>query len=160
MKLNKSFEKGVIIICTLSTQKKNIPISAEIIKDRINPTSFSYLRKIIRKLVIAGIVKSSPGNNGGFTLAKDPKDINLLEIVEALENKLNSYPESNLFKSVFGNLPNGNKGDKVIHKVIKQADLSWSNTLKLYTIQDLLDDVFGKDNNTIDWNNYFRKECE
>jgi Rrf2 family protein len=51
------------------------------------PTSF--MAKILRSLVHARILASSRGINGGFSLARPPSEITLLEIVEAVEGPLN-----------------------------------------------------------------------
>ena len=44
--------------------------------------------KILRKLVASGIVKSFKGTQGGYELARDPKDISLCEIIETVEGPL------------------------------------------------------------------------
>lgn len=45
----------------------------------------SFVAKILQKLARADIVKSYRGVKGGFTLAKKPKDINLLDVIEAVQ---------------------------------------------------------------------------
>lgn len=45
----------------------------------------SFMAKILRSLVRARLLRSSRGVNGGFSLARDPAEISLLEIVEAIE---------------------------------------------------------------------------
>lgn len=50
-----------------------------------------FLAKIFSELKRAGIVDSGRGKFGGFTLAKNPEEVKLSEIVEALEVPLNSY---------------------------------------------------------------------
>jgi Rrf2 family protein len=44
-----------------------------------------FLAKILQKLAKAGIVKSFRGVKGGFSLARKPKDITLLDVIEAIE---------------------------------------------------------------------------
>jgi len=44
-----------------------------------------FLAQIMRLLVRAGLVKSKKGVGGGFALARDPKTISFLEVLEALE---------------------------------------------------------------------------
>jgi Rrf2 family protein len=45
----------------------------------------SFLAKILQKLARANIVKSYRGVKGGFRLARKPKEINLLEVIEAIQ---------------------------------------------------------------------------
>ena len=46
--------------------------------------------KILRKLVASSIVKSFKGTQGGYELARDPKDISLCEIIETVEGRSSS----------------------------------------------------------------------
>ncbi|MFH1784031.1 MAG: Rrf2 family transcriptional regulator [bacterium] len=50
--------------------------------------SEKYLGHLVPPLKAAGLVNSSRGAHGGYALAKDPKDINLEEIVSALEGNI------------------------------------------------------------------------
>ena len=47
--------------------------------------SESYLSKVFTKLRKNGIVKSVPGVNGGYALARASKDISFWDVVEAIE---------------------------------------------------------------------------
>jgi len=48
----------------------------------------SFLAKIISQLSIAGLLHTSRGARGGVTLARHPKDITLLEVVEAIDGPI------------------------------------------------------------------------
>ena len=48
----------------------------------------SFLAKIISQLSIAGLLHTSRGARGGVTLARDPKDVTLLEVVEAIDGPI------------------------------------------------------------------------
>lgn len=48
----------------------------------------SFLAKIISQLSIAGLLHTSRGARGGVTLARDPQDITLLEVVEAIDGPI------------------------------------------------------------------------
>ena len=54
-------------------------------EQRIPP---SFLAKIISQLSIAGLLHTSRGARGGVTLARDAKDITLLEVVEAIDGPI------------------------------------------------------------------------
>jgi Rrf2 family iron-sulfur cluster assembly transcriptional regulator len=48
----------------------------------------SFLAKIFQHLAKAGIVRSIRGSGGGFALARNPSEISILEIIEAVEGKI------------------------------------------------------------------------
>ncbi len=57
---------------------------ARTISDEVNvPLRFSL--KILRKLVLGGIVKSYKGSSGGYELARTSKAITLLDVITAIE---------------------------------------------------------------------------
>ena len=49
--------------------------------------SKSFLAKILQALAKNDILKSYKGVNGGFTLAKDPSQINMLKVMSSVEGK-------------------------------------------------------------------------
>lgn len=51
--------------------------------------SVGYLDHIVAPLKAVGLIISSRGGHGGYRLAKNPKNINVREIIEALEGKIN-----------------------------------------------------------------------
>lgn len=55
----------------------------EIVKEELY--SAPFVEKILQKLKSSGLVVSSQGNQGGYALAKPPQQINLKQIIEALE---------------------------------------------------------------------------
>lgn len=48
----------------------------------------SFLAKIISQLSIAGLLHTSRGARGGVTLAREPKAITLLEVIEAIDGPI------------------------------------------------------------------------
>ena len=48
----------------------------------------SFLAKIVSQLSIAGLLHTSRGAHGGVSLARDPKEINLLDVVEAIDGPI------------------------------------------------------------------------
>jgi len=44
----------------------------------------SYLSKVLQSLVRAGLVHSTRGLKGGFVLARSPKELNLMEVLNAV----------------------------------------------------------------------------
>ena len=48
----------------------------------------SFLAKIISQLSIAGLIQTSRGAAGGVAMARDPENISLLEVVEAIDGPI------------------------------------------------------------------------
>jgi Rrf2 family protein len=48
----------------------------------------SFLAKIISQLSIAGLIHTSRGARGGVSLARPPEDINVLEVIEAIDGPI------------------------------------------------------------------------
>lgn len=80
----------------------NIPADETIgIKDLADFQGLSetYLSKVFSKLAKAGIVSSVPGVNGGYRLAKDPKDISFWDIIRAVEGVKPIFQCKNILKN-------------------------------------------------------------
>jgi Rrf2 family protein len=58
-----------------------------------------YLAKVMRDLVVAQLVTSQRGPNGGFVLARPPEQITVLDIVNAVDpiQRIRSCPAGNPF---------------------------------------------------------------
>lgn len=80
----KSFEVGVLLCLRLAESKKPL-LASELIKS-LN-VSLDFAHQILFKLKKQKIISSLRGAKGGILLAKDPKDITLLDILFALEPK-------------------------------------------------------------------------
>lgn len=50
--------------------------------------SQAFLQKIVQRLVQAGLLRTQRGASGGVTLSQAPADINLRQIVEAMEGPI------------------------------------------------------------------------
>ena len=60
--------------------------TSQIAKQQHIPPSF--LAKIISQLSVAGLLHTSRGARGGVSLARDPKDITMLDVVEAIDGPI------------------------------------------------------------------------
>ncbi|MDA8098880.1 MAG: Rrf2 family transcriptional regulator [Nitrospiraceae bacterium] len=87
MQLTREGDYGIRSILFLARQPyKKISFVTEIAEEYKIPRSF--LAKILQKLVKAKIVRSYRGVKGGFSLARQAKDITVLDVLEAIEGKL------------------------------------------------------------------------
>lgn len=87
MQITREGDYGIRSVLYLSRQPfKKISYVNEISDAYKIPRSF--LAKILQKLVKAKIVRSYRGVKGGFSLAKQAKDISLMDVIEAIEGRL------------------------------------------------------------------------
>lgn len=94
--------------------------------------SKGYLEHIARMLRTAGLIVSSRGARGGYMLARDPEDINLREIVQAVEGPLNLV-ECVSSSSVCDKVQNC-----VTREVWQKLSNSLKDTLSSVTLRDML----------------------
>ena len=67
----------------LARQNRVGPLSlVSVSKD--HGVSLAFLKKIVRSLRAAGLVRSKEGVGGGYTLARKPQSISLWEIISAM----------------------------------------------------------------------------
>ncbi len=55
---------------------------------RVQQIPSEFIAKILQALVRAGLLRSTRGSGGGFSLARSTEAINLLEVVEAIDGPL------------------------------------------------------------------------
>ena len=87
MKLNTKSRYAVMALADMSKFPINNPVSLRDISLR-QSISLLYLEQIFLKLKKNDIVKSVRGTNGGYVLKRDPKNIKLSEIFQALDQKV------------------------------------------------------------------------
>jgi len=83
MFVTREADYAVRCILFLSVETDRIVSAGEISKSMFIPRSF--LAKILQRLSNRGIVTSTKGTTGGFQLARAPVEVNLLEVIEAIQ---------------------------------------------------------------------------
>lgn len=81
--LSNTAEYALRAIVHLATNQGRASTAADISKATKVPQS--YLSKVLLDLVTGGIVLSQRGPNGGFSLARDPEVISVLDVVNAVD---------------------------------------------------------------------------
>ena len=115
---------------------ENEKVTSEFIAGSIN-TNPVIVRKLLGILKAAGLVNVAAGV-GGVSLAKEPKDINLLQIFNAVNNK------EKLFKIHSDSpkaCPLGSKIEGLLTPHFLKAQEALENSLRSITLQDLLDEL-------------------
>ena len=83
MKLSKSSELAIHGLYQLASSRPRQLLVSEMAGSQ--HVSTSYLAKVFQKLARKGLVNSTRGKRGGFTLARKPEDITVADVVKAVE---------------------------------------------------------------------------
>ena len=84
MLITRASEYAILSLIVLS--RADSPVDSETLSNQLSIPK-SFLAKILQALAKKEILKSYKGVNGGFTLLKKAKDINMLEVMSAVEGK-------------------------------------------------------------------------
>ena len=87
MKLSTRSRYGLRAMLVLALHEGDEPVMTKEIAERQN-LPVTYLEQLMLALRKAELVNATRGAKGGYVLARDPRSIPLLEIVEALEGPL------------------------------------------------------------------------
>lgn len=81
---SQTIEYALRAMVHLAAVESDVSLTSEIIAERTKVPK-GYLSKILRDLVVADLVSSLRGPNGGFTLARSSKDISVLDVINAVD---------------------------------------------------------------------------
>jgi Rrf2 family protein len=100
--------------------------------------SESYLLKHMQALTKAGICESVPGPTGGYRLARKPREITVLDIVEAIEGTEPAFRCDEIRQRGPTALdPSTYTVRCGIHSVMLDAESAWRQALRARTLADL-----------------------
>ena len=89
MKLSRTVAYAVRATLQLAQTETAAPVPcSQLASDGNMPERF--LLQILRSLVTHGILRSTRGVDGGYSLIKPPEEVSLLDVIEAIEGPLDS----------------------------------------------------------------------
>ena len=135
MKLARSFEQSMAIMIAVARQPANNPIPANALAGKLN-LSPTYSQKLLRKLVLAGLIKASPGVGGGFLMAKDTNQISIVDIMQAVDETNHTFYSTGTLELAAGENKTG--ANDRISRAFQTADLVWLQVLSQTKLSDLL----------------------
>jgi len=98
MRITQEADYAMRIVLALARRGEGVRLDAKSIATEENvPQRFAL--KILRKLTKAGVVKSFRGVQGGYAISRPPKDINMHDVIVAIDgpvyiNRCLETPES------------------------------------------------------------------
>lgn len=132
MKLSKKSRYGLRALIDLAVNSRTELVSLGSIAQR-NDISAQYLEHVFSALRKAHIVKSMKGSQGGYFLERDPKEITVAQIVEALEGTYDLEDE------VDRNRVERGDQEAIQHLIIDRINDCVQEILEDVTLKDLVD---------------------
>lgn len=134
MNINQATDYGFRAVLFLAQQPRGVVVEAQTIANsQVVPMRF--LLKIMPSLIKAGIVRSQRGVGGGYALAREPKDITLLDVLEAIEGPI--YVNRCLLDEVL--CSKQGPPSCQVHQVLAEIQQRLSNDFASYNFADLME---------------------
>ena len=127
MRIRKSFEQAICILLLIGTSEG--PLKSHELSKMLD-VSDSYLKKVTRQLVVAGLITSKASKLGGFILNKKMNDISFLDIFEAIEGKETFIETTHLVDKVFDPALNLHHTEDIIMNHLNAAEDQYKQKLK------------------------------
>jgi len=90
MKLTAKGRYAVMAVCDIAAQSSRAPVSLSDISARQN-ISVTYLEQIFGQLRKAGLVESTRGASGGYSLAVKPEALTLDRVIYAINEDIRAH---------------------------------------------------------------------
>jgi len=87
LRISEAANLGIHALVYLALEKECSPCSAGVIAKALE-VSESHLAKVMQRLVAAGMVASTRGARGGFSITADPDLTSLLTVFEAIDGPI------------------------------------------------------------------------
>jgi Rrf2 family protein len=142
MILGNQVEWAIHCMSVLARMPKDIFIPTKVLAD-FHGIPKEYLSKAMQALAQNGLVEGTLGPKGGYRLGKDASKISLLDIVESLEGKKNTFK----CQEIRFNNPCLKKEQKkknsicLIASAMYKADEAWRSVLREKKLSDIVQEV-------------------
>lgn len=140
MKLKKGMEQATCVLIILALEKDQRPVKSNVLSKQLD-ASDSYLKKIMRKLVVEGIVTSDASKDGGFRLARPLAEITMLDVYHAIEGRNNFLEISHLPEKIFTKEEKIRQAENEIIEVFQEGQDLFLTKLANYPLSRVIGDV-------------------
>jgi Rrf2 family protein len=116
---------------------------------QLHDVSASYLAKQLQGLSKAGLVRAAQGQAGGYVLTRDPAEITVLDVVQAVDGARSAFVCTEIRqRGPLATPPEACSVPCAIARTMYDADRAWREALRVVTIADLATTVnadYGQD---------------
>jgi Rrf2 family protein len=140
MSYSLSFSKAILVVIFISdkTRQNQFEFLSTASLSKILNIPKPTLVKILQSLTADGIIETKEGKFGGIRLIKDPSNISVLEILNAIEKG------KSLFNTTFDIKASGQRPDKAqgsLKNLFSEAESKMKEELGKKTIAQILDEM-------------------
>ncbi|MGG4476958.1 Rrf2 family transcriptional regulator [Bacillus altitudinis] len=134
MKYSKAtnYALHTMVFLTLAPKGKAIGVEPLAKMQDLSPT---YLSKILTKLVKAGLIESTSGAKGGYTILKKKEDISFLDVIQAVEG------QTHLFRCSLAHDSFMSHDDCLIEQVMQDVEMKMQETLSQKRLVDIASQI-------------------
>ena len=141
MKITQEADYALRMMCLLAkeTAAGNTPVGAAVLAEGVAvPTRFGL--KILRKLADTGLVKTSRGATGGYSLNQDPSTITVRRVIEAIDGPIEI---NRCLSESHSCLNNPNKDCCRLHHVFEELNRHLTERLDRLTVAMVVNENVG-----------------
>lgn len=141
MKITQEADYALRMMCLLAkeTAAGNTPVGAAGLAEEVAvPTRFGL--KILRKLADTGLVKTSRGATGGYSLNQDPSTITVRRVIEAIDGPIEI---NRCLSESHSCLNNPNKDCCRLHHVFEELNRHLTERLDRLTVAMVVNENVG-----------------
>lgn len=144
MKMKKSIEQSACVLIMLAMQRDHTPVKSHVLSSILG-VSDTYLRKVMRRLVNGGLVKSDASKDGGYTLTRSLDEISMLDVFNTVEGEQPFLQLSHLAQKIFVKAQLVHRGENEVLQVISDAEHDFRKHLDSYPLSKALQGIHYQD---------------
>lgn len=135
MKIRQSYEQAICILLLIGVSQTHIKSSELSLKLDV---SDSYLKKITRQLVVAGLIESRASKKGGFLLKRPLSTITLLDVYNAIEGTEPFISTTHLVRKVFEDSKRIQEAESYMVDFFSQSEKQYKEKLSQFTLAQIV----------------------
>ncbi len=139
MKVSGGVEWALHCCVVLTAAREPVPATR---LAELHDVSASYLAKQLQAMARAGLVRSAQGQSGGYVLARPPRDVTVLDVVEAVDGSRPAFVCTEIRqRGPLAAPPEACTAPCAISRAMTAADDAWRAALRAVSIADLAENV-------------------
>lgn len=149
MKINQSTGQAAFVVLMLALQKGRTPVRSSTLAQVLG-VSDSYLKKVLRHMVDAGLVHAAPGRDGGYTLARPVETVTYGDVISALESIEPPSEVEDLARAVYKRSEHLDQAIAAVRAAHERAAEAYFEQLRTLPVTSLMEDAAVADG-LVDW---------